>query len=384
MKFLGYRRPDGRVGTRNHVLIFPTVICAAAVAAKIQAAVPGTVTVDHPHGCGHMGEEKDLIVRAMAGFCGHPNVGGVLLVGLGCELITPQLVAAAMPPGGRIEMLSIQAEGGTNGAVRRGVELATRLLAGAAEDRREPVDISELIVGTNCGGSDTLSGLTANPALGAAADRFVGEGGTVILSETPELIGAEHVLARRAVDDTVRRRIYEITAATEELAMKAGVDIRNSEPSPGNKEGGLTTLEEKSLGAILKGGTSPIRQVVGYAERPAERGLVIMDSPAHDAVCNTGMVAGGAQVIVFTTGRGTPLGAPTAPVLKVSSNSGVYGRMSDNIDMDAGVILDGTATVAEMGEALFQEIVAVASGRLTKAELLGHGEFAIHSLGLNV
>ncbi|NLE11267.1 MAG: UxaA family hydrolase, partial [Actinobacteria bacterium] len=169
-----------------------------------------------------------------------------------------------------------------------------------------------------------------------------------------------------------------------ELAMKAGVDIRNSEPSPGNKEGGLTTLEEKSLGAILKGGTSPIRQVVGYAERPAERGLVIMDSPAHDAVCNTGMVAGGAQVIVFTTGRGTPLGAPTAPVLKVSSNSGVYGRMSDNIDMDAGVILDGTATVAEMGEALFQEIVAVASGRLTKAELLGHGEFAIHSLGLNV
>jgi altronate dehydratase large subunit len=384
MNFLGYRRPDGRVGTRNHVLIFPTVICATAVAGMIQRAVPGAVTVNHPHGCGHMGEEKDLIVRAMAGFCGHPNVGGVLLVGLGCELITPEVVSAAMLPGQRCEILSIQAEGGTKGAVEKGKELAARLVAEAAEDSREPLDISRLIVGTNCGGSDTLSGLTANPALGNAADRLVTGGGTVILSETPELIGAEHVLARRAVNDAVRQRIYEITATTEELAMKAGVDIRNSEPSPGNKEGGLTTLEEKSLGAILKGGTSPIRQVVGYAERPGEKGLVIMDSPAHDAVCNTGMIAGGAQIIVFTTGRGTPLGAPTVPVLKVSSNSDLYRRMSDNIDMNAGTVLEGTATVEEIGEMLFQEIANVASGKLTKAEILGHGEFAIHSLGLLV
>lgn len=384
MKFLGYRRPDGRAGTRNHVLIFPTVICASAVARMIQREVPGTVTVDHPHGCGHMGEERDLIVRAMAGICGHPNVGGVLLVGLGCELITPEAVFAAMPPAQRFEVLNIQAEGGTTGAVAKGKELAARLLAGAAADRREPADISELIVGTNCGGSDTLSGLTANPALGDAADRLVASGGTVLLSETPELIGAEHVLARRAVNDSVGRRIYEITAATEELAMKAGVDIRNSEPSPGNKAGGLTTLEEKSLGAILKGGTSPICQVVGYAERPTAKGLVIMDSPAHDAVCNTGMIAGGAQVIVFTTGRGTPLGAPTAPVLKVSSNSDVYRRMGDNIDMDAGIVLQGAMAVGQVGEMLFKEIVSVASGKLTKAELLGHNEFAIHSLGLNV
>jgi altronate dehydratase large subunit len=384
MKFLGYRRPDGRVGTRNHVLIFPTVICATAVAQMIQRAVPGTVTVNHPHGCGHMGEERDLIVRAMAGFCGHPNVGGVLFVGLGCELITPEVICAAMPPGQRCEMLSIQTEGGTKGAVEKGRELAARLLAGVAEDSREPIDISRLIMGTNCGGSDTLSGLTANPVLGKAADLLVAGGGTVILSETPELIGAEQVLARRAVSDAVRQRIYEITAATEELAMKAGVDIRNSEPSPGNKAGGLTTLEEKSLGAILKGGSSPIRQVVGYAERPGERGLVIMDSPAHDAVCNTGMIAGGAQIVVFTTGRGTPLGAATVPVVKVSSNSGIYRRMNDNIDMNAGTILEGTATVDTLGRMLFQEIVNVASGKLTKAELLGHNEFAIHSLGLNV
>lgn len=384
MKFQGYRRPDGRVGTRNHVLIFPTVICAASVAEMIQRAVPGTVTVSHPHGCGHMGEEKEMIARAMSGFCGHPNVGGVLLVGLGCELITPEVVAAGMPPGQRYEILNIQDQGGTIRAVAKGKELAVRLMAQAAEDDREPADFSELIVGTNCGGSDTLSGLTANPGLGNAADRLVEAGGTVILSETPELIGAEHVLARRAADKLVGRRIYEITSATEGLAMKAGVDIRSSEPSPGNKAGGLTTLEEKSLGAILKGGTSPIRQVVDYAERPTQKGLVIMDSPAHDAVCNTGMIAGGAQLIVFTTGRGTPLGAATVPVLKISSNSEVFRRMSDNIDLNAGVILEGTATMDELGGMIFEQLGDVASGKQTAAELLGHNEFAIHSLGLNV
>lgn len=384
MNFMGYRRKDGRAGTRNHVLIFPTIICASAVAEMISRAVPGTVSVSHPHGCGHMGEEKDLMVRAMAGFCGHPNVAGVLLVGLGCELLTPELIAGAMLPGQRYELLGIQAEGGTTAAVEKGKQLAARLLAEAADDRRVPIDISELILGTNCGGSDTLSGLTANPALGNAADRLVAAGGTVILSETPELIGAEQVLSKRAASDDVGRRIYEITAATEAIAIRAGVDIRDSEPSPGNKEGGLTTLEEKSLGAVLKGGTSPIRQVVDYAERPTEKGLVIMDGPAHDAVCNTGVIAGGAQVVAFTTGRGTPLGAPTAPVLKISSNSRIYRLMNDNIDMDAGVIMEGAATIESVGEALFREIIEVASGKPTKAELLGHGEFAIHSLGLNV
>ena len=246
------------------------------------------------------------------------------------------------------------------------------------------MDISELIVGTNCGGSDTLSGLTANPALGVAADRLITAGGTVLLSETPELIGAEPVLTARAASAAVKRRIYEITSATESLALKAGVDIRTSEPSPGNKEGGLTTLEEKSLGAVLKGGTSAVNQVIAYAERPSARGLVIMDSPAHDAVCNTGMIASGAQVIVFTTGRGTPLGAPTVPVLKVSSNSGIYRRMRDNIDIDAGAILEDEATVDDVGREIFDEIIAVASGRVTKAEALGHAEFAIHSLGLAV
>jgi altronate dehydratase large subunit len=385
MNFQGYRRQDGRAGTRNHVLVFPTVICAAQVAEKISRVVHGTVSVTHPHGCGHMGREKDIVVRAMAGFCAHPNVAGVLLVGLGCELITPELIAGEMQKAGqRFEVVSIQAEGGTTAAVEKGKKLATKLLLESYNARREPVDISELIVGTNCGGSDTLSGLTANPALGVAADRLVAAGGTVILSETPELIGAEPVLEKRAASDIVSQRIREITAATEAVAFRAGVDIRGSEPSPGNIAGGLTTLEEKSLGAVLKGGTSVVKQVVDYAERPAEKGLVIMDSPAHDAVCNTGMIAGGAQVIVFTTGRGTPLGAPTAPVIKVASNNRIFQLMNENIDINAGDIIEGKETADSIGEKIFREIIEVASGKMTRAEALGHAEFAIYTMGLNV
>ena len=385
MNFMGYRRDNGSIGTRNHVLVFPTVICASSVADMICRSVPGTVGVGHPHGCGHLGEETEHIIRSMAGFCGHPNVAGVLLIGLGCELITPERIAVEMEKAGqRYEVLSIQAEGGTTATVEKGRELVNRLLKEAEKAKREPVDISELIMGTNCGGSDTLSGLTANPALGFAGDRLVEAGGTVVLSETPEMIGAEQVLAARAADEEVAKRIYEITEATESLAFKAGVDIRSSEPSPGNIEGGLTTLEEKSLGAVMKGGTSTIRQVIGYAEKPKEKGLIIMDSPAHDAVCNTGMIAAGAQVIVFTTGRGTPLGAPIVPVIKVSTNNRIFEHMRENIDINAGDIIEGKDTLRTVGERIFEEVIEVASGKKTRAEILGHSEFAIHGLGLSV
>ena len=385
MNFLGYRRNNGNFGIRNHVLIFPTVICAAEVARMISQDLPGTVTVTHPHGCGHLGEEKEHMIRAMAVFCSNPNVAGVLLVGLGCELITPELIAEKLAKAGQhYEILSIQAEGGTTAAVEKGKLLAKRLLAEVANARREEVDISELIVGTKCGGSDTLSGLTANPALGAASDMLVAAGGTVILSETPELLGAEHVLVRRAATEGVNKRIQDITSTTEALINSMGVDIRGSEPSPGNIEGGITTLEEKALGAILKGGTSPIRQVVNYAEKPSEKGLVIMDSPAHDAVGNTGLIAAGAQLIVFTTGRGTPLGAPVAPVIKVSSNNDIFHRMTDNIDINAGGIVEGTESIRSVGEQVFREIIEVASGKLARSEVLGHNEFAIHPIGPTV
>ncbi len=384
MKFWGYRRSGG-IGVRNHVLVFPTVICASTVAQMISREVPGTVYVTHPHGCGHLGEEKEHMIRAMAGFCGNPNVAGVLLVGLGCELLTPDLIAERLHKiGQRVETISIQAVGGTTDAVARGKELAQKLLKEVASAKGELVDLSELILGTHCGGSDTLSGLTANPALGVACDLLVAEGGTAMLSETAEMLGAEHILARRAANDEVRKRIWEITAATEANMKSAGFYVLGVEPSPGNIEGGLTTLEEKSLGAIRKGGTSAIMQVVKYAEKPSQKGLVIMDGPAHDVVSDTGMIAAGAQVIVFTTGRGTPLGSPVAPVIKVSSNSTIYHRMKENIDINAGVILDGGESIQSVGERIFKEIIDVASGKLTRAEILGHNEFAVHPIGPTV
>jgi altronate dehydratase large subunit len=385
MKFWGYRRSNGRVGVRNHVLVFPTVICASAAAQKIADAVPGTVFVTHQHGCGHLGEEKEHMIRAMTGFCSNPNVGGVLLVGLGCEMLTAELLGEELRAAGqRVETLATQAMQGTAEAVARGKELAQRLLKEAEAAQRQQVDVSGLMLGAKCGGSDTLSGLTANPATGVASDMLVSMGGSAIFTETPELLGAEQVLARRAADEDVRDRIWEVTSRTENRIKALGLDVREAEPGPGNIEAGLTTLAEKSLGAIRKGGTTPIVEVVEYGQKPSKKGLVIMDGPAHDVVSVTGMIAAGAQVVVFTTGVGTAVGAPIAPVIKVSSNSPLYQRWEDNIDLNAGAILDGEETLQSLGERLFQEIIEVASGKLTKAEILGHREFAIHTINPTV
>lgn len=385
MNFNGFRRENGSFGIRNHVLIFPTVICAGAVAQKISQLVPGTVTAAHPHGCGHLGLDREHMIRVMSGFCSNPNVAGVLLVGLGCEMMTPELIGSQLTKSGQsFETLSIQKEGGTTASIEIGKKIAAKMVAEAKKIPREEIPCSELIVGTKCGASDAFSGLTANPALGFTSDILVKNGATVLLTEIPEMIGAEHILAKRAATHEIEQKILEITAATEKCVKDLGVDIRESEPSPGNKEGGLTSLEEKSLGAILKGGTSQIRQVIEYAEKPTENGLIIMDGPAHDAVVGTGFNAAGAHVIVFTTGRGTPLGTPITPVIKVSSNTKIYKHMKDNIDLDAGKILEGTGSIQSVGEELFQEIIQVASGKQTRSEILGHNEFAIHSLAPTV
>jgi altronate dehydratase large subunit len=382
VRFAGYLRNNGAIGVRNHILVFPTVVCAAFVAQKISEAVPGTVYVTHPHGCGHLGAEREHMIRTMAGFCANPNVGGVLLVGLGCEQLTPEVLALELERSGqRFEIVNIQQEGGTTAAIAKGREAAARLIEAASQEPRSSFDISRLVVGMKCGGSDTLSGLTANPAVGVASDLLVAEGATVIITEVPEMIGAEHVLARRAVDEEVRERIFQVVGEMEAAILKTGVDVRGTEPSPGNIQGGLTTLEEKSLGAVLKGGESSIRQVVRYAEKPSQKGLVIMDGPALDAVCVTGMLAAGTQVIVFTTGRGSPLGSAIAPVIKVASNSALYRTMRDNMDLNAGAILDEDVSLAEIGQRIFEEILDVASGEQTRGELLGHNEFAIHSIG---
>jgi len=385
MKFMGFRRKSGKIGIRNHVVVFPTVICASVIAQKISREVPEVVYVTHQHGCGHLGEEKKHMMRAMTGFCSNPNIAGVLLVGLGCELITPELMMVELKKSGqRVESVSIQELGGTINAVKKGVELVLKILDEAASVRRETADISELIVGTHCGGSDTMSGLSANPALGVACDSLIEKGGTVILSETPELLGTEHILKRRAVSEEVGRRILDIAKAAEARINAMGVDIRGTEPSPGNIAGGLTTLEEKALGAIRKGGTTSIKEVIDYAQKPSQKGLIIMDGPAHDVISNIGMIASGAQLIVFTTGRGTPVGSPVAPVIKVSSNSRLYNCMQDNIDINAGTILDGYETIQSVGEKIFHEMIEVSSGKETLAETLGHCEFAIHPIGPTV
>jgi len=383
MKFSGFRRGNGTVGVRNHVLIFPTIICAADVARMISRNLPETVYAKHGCGCGHVGEDKEQVVRTMAGIAGHPNVAGVLLVGNGCELIKPQVIAEALAQEGQVvETVSLQEEGGTTKCVEKGTRLAQKLLEKASGMNREFLDVSELTLGLECGGSDAFSGLTANPAAGVASDLLIAEGGTAIFSETTEMLGAEEILAKRAKDREVGERIYRMITAAEERALSMGVDIRGSHPTPGNIEGGLTTIEEKSLGCIRKGGSTTIMDMVKYGEKPKKRGLVLMDGTALDIMSTIGMLASGAQIIVFTTGCGTPVGSPIAPVIKVSSNNKTYELMKDNFDLNAGVIVDGEGTIQGVGRRIFDELLEVASGKLTRSEILGHREFDIHSIAV--
>jgi altronate dehydratase large subunit len=382
MKIKGYLRANGEFGIRNHVLIFPTVICASKVAEAVSRAVPGTVYVNHPHGCGHLGKEREHMLRTMVGFCANPNVNSVLLIGLGCELLTPDVLGSELRKRQvRFETLSIQQIGGTTSAINKGIEIAKSLVRCAKKEKKGEGSLKQLRVGIKCGGSDTFSGLTANPALGAASDLLVAEGASVIMTEVPEMIGAEAVLVKRAASAIVAKRILEITNTMEQAILKEGVDIRGTEPSPGNIRGGLTTLEEKSLGAILKGGTTPIVEVVSYAEQPRKSGLIIMDGPALDAVSLTGMLAAGAQIIVFTTGRGSPMGSAISPVIKVATNSGMFASMQDDMDLNAGAVTTENMTISEMGKQIFNKIIAVTRGSKTRSEILQHHEFAIHNIG---
>ncbi|TFH35214.1 MAG: altronate dehydratase [Dehalococcoidia bacterium] len=379
MEFQGYRRPTGKVGIRNHVLVFPTIVCSSEVARMISEKVPGSVYAIHGGGCGHVGEDKEQVIRTMLGICGHGNVASVLLVSNGCELILPELLTPELEKMGQpYAVVSVQEDGGTPGCVEKGVKIVQKMVEDANKLKRESIPLSELILGCECGGSDAFSGLTANPSLGIAADKLIADGGTAIFSETTEMLGCEKILARRAVDDKVAKDIYRVIADAETTAMTGGVDIRGTQPSPGNIKGGLSSIEEKSLGCIRKGGSSTIMQVVKYGEHPVRKGLIIMDATAADVMNDTGLLAAGAHLVVFTTGRGTPVGANMAPVIKVSTNSVLYNKMKPNIDVNAGVIVDGEGTLATVGQEIFDRILAVANGELSKAEALGHREFDIH------
>ncbi|QGU94791.1 altronate dehydratase [Clostridium bovifaecis] len=382
MKLYGYRRENGKVGIRNHVLILPASVCASEVSARIAGHVNGAISVPNQHGCCQVGGDLDLTIQIVKNLGKNPNVASVLVVGLGCEGVPAKEVAEEIrkDTGKRVECLIIQECGGTIKTEAEGVRIASEMAREAAKLKKEEIDITEITLAIECGGSDTTSGLASNPAVGYASDKLVSLGGTSIFSETTEFIGAEHILARRAVTKEVGDKILEIVANCENKANTMGVDMRGGQPTPGNIQGGLTTIEEKSLGCIYKGGTAPIDGVLDYAEIPANKGLYVMDTPGQDIESITGMVAGGATIVVFTTGRGTPTGNPLAPVIKVTGNPDTFIKMNDNMDINAGTIIDGTKTVQEVGEEIFSEMLEVVNGKQTKAESLKHREFGMYKL----
>ena len=395
--FRGYHRADGRVGTRNYVGVLTSVNCSASSARMIAdqfrgAAldafpnVDGVVALTHQSGCGLVpgSEGANTLLRTLRGYARHANIGGLLVVGLGCEMVPVHSLVEGqdLPADTIVASLTIQDAGGVRATVRAGADLIRQMLPTLDARRRAPAPISELVLGLNCGGSDGYSGITANPALGQASDRLVAAGGTSILAETPEVFGAEHLLTRRAVSEAVGRRLLERIEWWQEYAAAGGGTLDNN-PSPGNKAGGLTTILEKSLGAVAKAGQADLSAVYEYAEPVTEHGLVFMDTPGYDPVSVTGIVAGGATVVCFTTGRGSVLGCRPTPSIKLATNTQMYERMAEDMDLNCGRIVDGTASLTDVGDEIFERIIAVASGERTASEELdlGQEEFIPWQLG---
>lgn len=396
--FLGYHRQDGRVGTRNYIGVITSVNCSASSAKMIAEQfrgltaldaypnVDGVMALTHQSGCGLVpaSEGGQMLLRTLRGYAQHPNFGGLLVLGLGCEMIpvTSLVEGLDLPHGLLVETMTIQDTGGVRATVRAGVERIRQMLPVVDAMRREPADVSHLVLGLNCGGSDGYSGITANPALGYASDMLVAAGGTSVLAETPEVYGAEHLLTRRAVSREVGQKLLDRIEWWKDYTHAGGGTLDNN-PSPGNKAGGLTTILEKSLGAVAKGGSAEMRAVYEYAEPITERGFAFMDTPGYDPVSVTGLVAGGATVVCFTTGRGSVFGCKPTPSIKLATNTPMFERMSEDMDINCGRIVDGTATLEEVGEEIFERIIAVASGEQTVSEDLdiGQEEFIPWQLG---
>ncbi|MCJ7633110.1 UxaA family hydrolase [Candidatus Bathyarchaeota archaeon] len=374
----GYERPKA-MGVRNHVLILPTVICSTKTALRIAESVKECKVAVHPFGCGQAGEDLEITYRTLRNTARNPNVASVLIVSLGCEKIpSSKLVNEISEIGKRVELLTIQDVGGTPNAIKRGVEIAKKLVKEASQIRRRAFDMRELLVGVECGGSDWTSGISANPAAGQAMDMLIDRGARVVFSETPEIIGAEHILMKRARTQKVRKELTKVIGNIEERFEKLGIPARETNPSRGNIAGGITTLEEKALGAIYKAGTKALEGVLCYSEEiPRRAGLFFMDTPGHDVESVTGMVAGGAQIVVFTTGLGTPTGNPIAPVIKITGNPDTYRRFRDNIDLSVGTVIQSREKLEKASKRIYEKILSVASGERTRAEVLGHDEFSI-------
>ncbi len=377
----GYRRQEGAWGIRNHVLVLASVSCANHVVERVGRADPDVISVSHQHGCSHLGSDREQVLRTLAGTCANANVAAVLLVGLGCETISAYDIAQRVPTGGRmVRTIVIQEIGAAEEIYRRAMTVVAEMKDFASAQKPERFEPSALVVGLECGGSDPFSGITANPTIGLVSDRLVELGATVVLSEIPEMIGTEKVLGPRIADPAVREKLFARIGRYVETAGGQGCDLQGANPTPGNVKAGLSTIEEKSLGSICKGGRSPINEYVEYAAAPRRRGLVVMDTPGNDAESLTGMAAGGAQVMMFSTGVGTPLGNPIAPVIKVASNSAMARRMGDFIDVDAGRIVDGEP-IEQVADELLELLLGVCNGRPVKAERNGCREFAINRIG---
>src|SRR5882672_1589626 len=394
--FMGIKRADGRVATRNYIGILTSVNCSATVARMVAdhfknnlrdySNVDGVVALTHKTGCGMAseGEGMEVLRRTMAGYARHPNFFAVQVIGLGCEAnqINNLLSTQQLKRDEKLHAYTIQEKGGTSKAVREGIARIQAILPEANQATREPVPASHLMLGLQCGGSDGYSGISANPALGAAVDLLVRHGGTAILSETPEIYGAEHLLTRRAVSREVGDKLIRRIKWWEDYTARNRMEMNNN-PSPGNKAGGLTTILEKSLGAVAKGGSTTLTAVYEYAEPVTAKGFVYMDTPGYDPVSATGQVAGGANMIVFTTGRGSAYGCKPAPSLKLATNTALFAHQEEDMDINCGTVIDGTETVQQAGERFFQMILATASGKKTKSEEFGYGEdeFAPWTLG---
>ncbi len=395
--FDGIVRPDGRVATRNYIGVLPTVNCSAGVARFIAEGISGelpsrypnidgVVALGHQSGCCSPGDSEGLQIlqRTLAGYARHPNFGAVLVVGLGCEvnLVDCLMTQMDLVENQRLKTLDIQSVGGTRAAVEKGIALIRQMLPQADQVNRQPVSVGHIVLGLECGGSDAYSGISANPALGAAVDLLVRSGATAILSETPEIYGAEHLLVRRAANPQVGEKLLRRIRwwQTHTARLQSAID---NNPTPGNKAGGITTIVEKSLGAVAKAGSTDLMQVYEYAQPVKGKGLVFMDTPGYDPASVTGMVAGGANLICFTTGRGTVYGVKPVPTIKLASNSDMYRRLADDMDVNCGVIVDGDQSIEQVGERIYRRILETASGRKTLSEEhgFGDGEFVPWHIG---
>ena len=384
MNFYGYKRPDGRVGVRNKVLILPASVCASDTTRIISQQVVGSVTFNNQLGCSQVAPDQQFTMDVMAGYAANPNVYGTVVVSLGCENCQMDLVVKAIQERTNkpLKQVIIQEAGGTLKAIDMAVRYAKEMVEEASLLQKEEFPMSELIIGTECGGSDPTSGLAANPLIGQLSDLIVKEGGTSILSETTEFIGAEHLLARRAINKEVHDRIFEIVHRYEDSLRLVGEEVREGNPSPGNKAGGITTLEEKSLGCVQKGGSSPICGVLSYGQRVQNRGLTVLQTPGNDLVSTTALAAAGAHMVLFTTGRGTPFAGPV-PTLKISTNTALAQRKPQWIDFNAGTLVQGDSW-DDAAEALLDRVMATASGLATCSENLGYRELAIWKDGVTL